>query len=290
MTESRRPLCSDVSRVHAEPLAATASRVDRWILVEYRGLWNRDAVAGSGLSDQAKNHLRAQADGPRTKLLFVRRPDRRGRSALAVFWGSCRPDAYALSTVEISSYDDLLELDFSRAGPPLRHPLFLVCTHGKHDRCCARYGRPVYSALAEQADPEWVWQSSHVGGDRFAGNVVVLPEGLYYGRVRAADALALVDEHLAGRVLMELFRGRSAYGFPVQAADIAVRRSRGLVRIDEPVVESVARDGSGWLVRLRSGGEAVAVAVAEEAGELTHLTCASAELRRPRRFVARILP
>ena len=28
----RRPFCSDVSRENAEPLAATASRVDHWIL------------------------------------------------------------------------------------------------------------------------------------------------------------------------------------------------------------------------------------------------------------------
>ena len=33
-----------------------------------------------------------------------------------------------------------------------------------------------------------MWQSSHIGGDRFAGNVVFLPEGLYYGRVEPAEA------------------------------------------------------------------------------------------------------
>ena len=38
------------------------------------------------------------------------------------------------------------------------------------------------------------------GGDRFAGNVVVLPEGLYYGRVRPEEAWTVLDEHLAGRI------------------------------------------------------------------------------------------
>ena len=45
MSPADRAFCSDVS-LDAEPLAATASRVDHWILVEYRGLWAHDAVDG----------------------------------------------------------------------------------------------------------------------------------------------------------------------------------------------------------------------------------------------------
>ena len=107
----------------------------------------------------------------------------------------------------------------------LAHPLLLVCTHGKHDACCAKYGLPVYEAMRDLVDEGWLWQCSHVGGDRFAGNVVCLPEGVYYGRVGAGDALALVEEHLAGRVQLDLYRGRSCYSFRVQAAERAVRAS-----------------------------------------------------------------
>ena len=56
-----RPLCAETSRADAEPLAATASRVDRWILLEYRGLWAHDAVDDSTLSAEVKAHLRAAA-------------------------------------------------------------------------------------------------------------------------------------------------------------------------------------------------------------------------------------
>ena len=88
MTE-RREFCSEVSEAFAEPLAATASRVDHWILVEYRGLWASDALGGSGLSDQVKAHLAEQRDArPHTKLLFVRRTHRRGQPTLRAFWGS----------------------------------------------------------------------------------------------------------------------------------------------------------------------------------------------------------
>src|SRR5207302_6807721 len=87
--EGSRAFCAEVSLQNAEPLAATASRVDHWLLVEYRGLWSYDALAGSGLSDQVKAHLREQAAArPNTKLLFIRRTQRRGRPSLAVVWGN----------------------------------------------------------------------------------------------------------------------------------------------------------------------------------------------------------
>ena len=61
MPPGDREFCSEVSTENSEPLAATASRVDHWVLVEYRGLWSHDALVGSGLSDQVKAHLRGQA-------------------------------------------------------------------------------------------------------------------------------------------------------------------------------------------------------------------------------------
>ena len=82
----RHPFCADLSRENDEPLSATASRIDHWFLIEYRGLWARDAVSGSGLSDQVKRHLREQvAHAPHARLLFIRRPDRRGHPQLVAF-------------------------------------------------------------------------------------------------------------------------------------------------------------------------------------------------------------
>src|SRR6266508_2609172 len=223
----RKEFCSEESRENAEPLAATASRVDHWLLVEYRGLWAHDVLPGSGLSDQVKAHLREQAAArPRTKLLFVRRTERGG----------------TLFHAEVEGYEDLLGLDLTGPGEPLTHPLLLVCTHGKHDRCCARYGRPLYHALTEQADEDWVWQSSHVGGDRFAGNAVFLPDGLYFGRVGPGEAWPVLDEYLAGRIHLELYRGRSCYSFAEQTAERAVREATGLRGIDD--LELVEHDGS----------------------------------------------
>ncbi len=280
-----RPFCSDVSLENDEPLAATASRVDHWILVEYRGLWSRDALAGSGLSDQVKQRLREQAAArPHTKLLFIRRTERRRRPALAVLWGSSPERGGSLFRAEIESYEDVLELDLTAAGEPHRSPLFLVCTHGKHDRCCARHGRPLYQALDELAADEWVWQVSHVGGDRFAGNLVVLPDGLYFGRVTPAAAWPVLDEYLAGRIRLAHYRGRSAYGFATQAAERIVRESAALSGVSDLELEQERP-----VVVFRAGGRRFEVDVTAAPGPLSYLTCTAETLRHPRHYAARIL-
>ncbi|MDP9392751.1 MAG: hypothetical protein M3Q27_00150 [Actinomycetota bacterium] len=53
--------------------------------------------------------------------------------------------------------------------------------------CCAVSGRPLAAALTA-AYGDRVWECTHLGGDRFAGNVAVLPHGYLYGRVSPAAA------------------------------------------------------------------------------------------------------
>jgi hypothetical protein len=281
----RRPFCSDLSRENDESLAATASRIDHWFLIEYRGLWTRDALPGSGLSDQVKQHLRDQvAAVPHGRLLFIRRPDRRRRPELVAFAASSRPGEESLTRFEFEAYEDLRGVDL-RAGSTAGHPLFLVCTHGKHDPCCARYGRPLYEALRDELDPEWAWQVTHIGGDRFAGNLVCLPEGLYYGRVDREAAGSVLDAHFARRVVLEHYRGRSIYTFPVQAAERRIREATGLTGIEDLSLEKVDRRNGSCEVSFQAGGRAHTVHVEEELGDLTLLTCSSEAAQRPRRYV-----
>ena len=278
---------------NGEALTGTASRVDHWLLVEYRGVWSSDALAGSGLSEQVKSRLRAQVAALRpAKLLFIRRRERRERGELAVFFARSLPERELTTRLDVGDYRDLLDVDFAAAetpGEPLDHPLFLVCTHGKHDRCCALHGRPLYDALSDQAEEDWVWQATHVGGDRFAGNVVVLPEGLYYGRVTAGESWSLLEDQLAGRIHLPRFRGRSSVPFAVQAAEIAVRERFGIVGVGGPEVAGREPRGSGWAVELRLAGRRFLVELTVEPGPLAYLTCGAEVLRRPPRYVVRSL-
>ena len=285
-TPRRRPLCADLSRENSEPLAATASRIDHWLLIEYRGLWNRKPLGGSGLSDEIKEHVRAQLV-PRSaaRLLFIKQPERRGRADITVYHGTTREDDSSFFRRRLGSYDELLELDLGGGGEPLDHPLFVACTHGKRDRCCAVYGRPVYEALREELDEEWVWQATHVGGDRFAGNLVVLPEGLYFGRVEPRGVGQVVDAYLDRRIELAHYRGRCWYPFAVQAAEHALREDLGLTGFRDLALAEVERGHDTWRVAFRSRDGAVHErTVVSEPGDLTYLTCSAERLQRPRHF------
>jgi hypothetical protein len=277
-----RFFCSDVSRAEAEPLTATASRIDHWLLLEYRGLWAPDAIRASGLSDQVKGALREQVRArPHTRLLFIRRPDRRGREDLRAYAATSREGEESLRLHSLAGYEDVRTLDLAAGGAPVVNPLFLVCTHGKHDQCCARYGRPVFEALAEQSEEDAVWQSTHVGGDRFAANVVCLPHGIYYGRLDRDDVVALLDEHLAGRILLNRYRGRSSYTFAEQAAERDVRGSASIDGLDSLRLHF----SDGTRIAFRDEGATVhARDVFEELGEPRRLTCAGIHERRPLRY------
>jgi hypothetical protein len=290
MSTGRRPLCAEVSAELREPLGATASRVDRWILLEYRGLWSPDPLRGSMLADEVKAHLTEQVSrAPRSRLVFIRRPRRRGGSGIACYTGSTPERGARFYRFELERHEDLVGLDLFGAdrGEPVDDPVLAVCTHGKRDRCCARYGRPLYDALRDQLDPDWVWQCTHVGGDRFAGNVVCFPEGLYFGRVGLADVWPLVDDYLARRIYLDCYRGRCAYTFPVQAAERHVRVETGLTGMNDLMLQSVERRGGDWRVTFDAAGARHEVEVTTERGELAYLTCDADVPKRPLHYVVK---
>jgi hypothetical protein len=290
----RRAFCAAVSSASDEPLAATASRIDHWILVEYRGAWARDVLGECLFSPELKAHLREQlAALQRARLLFVKKPERRSQTGRRVFFGTSIPGQERFFEVEVEHQNELLEFDFVSAlergdgrASPLEGPLYVVCTHGKRDRCCALQGRPLYDTLRCETDTDRVWQSTHVGGDRFAGNVVVLPHGLYYGRVGPADVGALHAANVAGNLDLDRYRGRSAYSFPVQAAERAVLESAGLRGIGDLNFVGSSSQGDGtWRIRFRTlDGTVHEVDVGEtDAPEPAYLTCDSVEPKRARR-------
>ncbi len=133
-----------------------------------------------------------------------------------------------------------------------------------------------------------MWQSSHVGGDRFAGNLVSLPDGVYHGRVEPGESWPVLEAALRGEVHLPHYRGRSCHSFPAQAAERAVREETGLVGVGDTSVITLEPEGDGWNAVVRAAGTDYAVEVRREEGEPTHLTCSTERLSRPKRYVAEL--
>jgi hypothetical protein len=286
------PWCTALAAAAREPLAGTASRLRHWLMVEQPGPWGHDALLQSDLPPEVGRRLKGWEERLGIRVLLIQRRSRPAPSERRCFAAFTGRKERRLATFTVEDPRELLDLELETLvgvrwegfGEPVPGPLFLVCTHGKHDRCCARYGGPVSRALAQRRD---VWECTHVGGDRFAGNVVCFPDGLYFGRVTAESAPRVVEAYERGLVPVEHFRGRSSHPPAAQAAEHELRAALDLVRVDDLVLEHHSGEGESRhrvVFRIRDGQRRT-VEVRETRLEKRPLTCKAEHSHSPRTFV-----
>jgi hypothetical protein len=283
--------CATDSVALAEPLAGTASTVRPFLLLEFPGPWGVDALRDGRLPDDIAGELDRRCAGLGVRPLLIRRHGRSRTDGIRCFAAYAHPRRPWLEATTLQAAEEVRDLDLDRLsrGESLglqEHPdpVFLVCTHGRHDACCAELGRPIAAALTA-SHPAQTWECSHIGGDRFAGNILVLPDGLYYGRADRESAPQIAKTHLEGHVDLDHLRGRAGFGFATQAAEWHLRRHLGLTGIgDVSLIEQHVRDdvteavlsvtdGAHWRVRIRT-----------KRGAPHQLTCQSERPRRPLQF------
>ena len=265
--------CTAASLVDDEPLAGTAPTDTAWLLVEHPGPWGRRAVEDSRLPDAVRAFLAGLA-GVRVQL--VRRPGGVAGPGTRVFTARLGPDGARVGSTVLADVADLLDLDVAAlaAGadpglPAYEDPLWLVCTNGRRDRCCAEAGRPVASTLAGSW-PEETWETTHLGGHRFAATLLALPSGVALGRLDAASAVRACRELAAGRVPVDAARGRAGLDPRAQVAELHLRRELG-----EPGLGAVRATGvDGETVTVATPGGVCTVRVAATPGTPRRQSCA----------------
>ncbi len=272
--------CAAASEGRDEPVTGSATHVRGFLLVEHTGPWGTSALLDARLPEGLGAELRTRAAQNRIKVLLVRRHGaRRDPERLTVLAAYADSVAPRLETTTVADLREVLDLDLSglargrSLGLDARDDsLFAVCTNGRHDACCAERGRPVAAALAE-AHPERTWEVSHIGGDRFAANLLVLPHGLYYGRLDAVLSLAMADRHLAGELDLDHLRGPSYSPMPVQYAEVALRRELEEPRLGQVRPTSWSVEDGVTTARFESPAGPYAVRVRTTPGPPCRLTC-----------------
>lgn len=192
------------------------------------------------------------------KVLLVRRPGRREAGDDPHSW-------FAVDTVRRTwvrgtwrTPEHLLEAAHA-LGPPLSgsdddaEPMVLVCTHGTRDACCAVRGRPIVATLA-RAMPDEVWECTHLGGHRFAGTLLSLPDGTCFGRLEPETVVGVVRAHREGRTDASHLRGTTRWEPAVQAALVAALAAHPPASVDDAVPGAVDVDGDHTRVEVIGSG------------------------------------
>ena len=304
-TGQLRFFCSELSRRAGELSAGTASTGAVWFLLEYPHGWGRHAFEESALPPEVKQFFKDALARTRHSRLLLIKTDRGRRDArMNLFVVRCRERSPFVVRLRLEKYFDALRYDLAelasgrdlQGGELCDGPLFLVCTHGRRDKCCAKFGVPLYNALREHAG-ERVWQSSHVGGDRFAGNLVCFPHGLFYAHATPEAGRRVADAYRAGRVLTEGLRGRACYSHYIQAAESFVREETGLLGLEELHFLSAHPEGAeAWRVRFEERANRCVheAHVTRRPSEFSNpVTCHSAEAQTVPQFrleAHRVLP
>ncbi len=272
--------CATASRDRAEPVAGSASTFRSFLLLEEPGPWGEDAWRDARLPEGLGAEVVRRCAPLTIRPLLIRAHHRRRPRGRRLFLAHADgPERHRLLTASLADPREILDIDLAAfvggadAGlSQAAEPLYAVCTHGRHDACCAERGRPVLASVAALA-PAQAWGVSHIGGDRFAGNLLVLGDGLYYGGLGPDSAARVVLAHASGHLDLDHLRGRSCWPMPVQAAEVELRRALGHTRLGGIRLMGRRAEGDLRVVELEADGAAHTVTVRRRESEPVLLTC-----------------
>ncbi|MGA1370354.1 MAG: sucrase ferredoxin [Pseudomonadales bacterium] len=282
---SERLFCAEAEP--REPLAGTADPVDIWILIEYRPTWraraHEDNDLPAGFREWLSSGIQAlAAQGMRARPQFIRQPSRSDPVLQLLLATPAGLFAHSFTDYAELLRVDLAPLAIAPSVEPVQAPHYFVCTNGQRDVCCARFGLPVYAALAEALGNR-AWQITHLGGHRFAPNVLVLPDRALYGRVTPDALPAFLHAIESGRRAFAHLRGRTALPRAVQAAEAFLAR-------DDLLLDSVTADDDHTVATFRAAAGPVRVQVGREGTPLVVVPSCGAEPEEVRPYKPVLLP
>ena len=226
-----------------------------WFFLEYAQPWTPKAVDDNNLPQSVQQWLQSHlAATAQSRLVFIKKSSQTP-SPIHFYVGIGCEAEQQLYRFQVENYEALLDIDVAGllADPAAfeshqsAETLYLVCTNGKRDRCCSKFGLPVFTAM-NQIEGASVWQCTHLGGHRYAPVVGVYPAGLYYRVLQPEDGERLVAATIAGDLVLHDYRGRTCYAGVVQAADYFLRQQTGQLEINRYRLQDQAVTAGVWRV------------------------------------------
>lgn len=254
--------CSQLARSRDVSPAGTATEATHWLLIEDPSPWGADAVEDADWFSDVRDVIRRGREAvPDLRVQLIRKSlgKRETAGQIRCFAVRVGPEP-VVHEWTLPTYRDIATLDIPEAlhaAPDAEEPslLLLTCVNGQRDACCAKWGRPVAKAASDAASTA-AWQTSHLGGHRFAPTALVLPHGTQYGWLEPDDMSALIAAHRQGQLYdVDRVRGRVDCSRPVQAACLALRKRRGLHDLGAVRGTIIESPEDGWTIRVQVEGE-----------------------------------
>ena len=208
--------CSVLSRNSAEPLAGSAPFARHFVFITWpKKYWQYEALeAKGGFPQGLKKWMKEQSEvNGKISIRLVSRAGL-GQDKVEIY---IYPEKYCYSNVLPSQIPAVLESYFrdgitaAFSPAPIEGEQIFICTHGRHDKCCAKFGQELADKMryhvSRQKTAVEVWDSSHLGGHRFAATMIDFPAGRAYGHLSADELPNYLASRKAAQVYGRAYRG-----------------------------------------------------------------------------------
>jgi len=273
MPTSLESFCSFRSMQGDEPISGTAMTAKQYLFISWpKKFWARNQFDSVGFPQTLVEYLGGlQRDrGIVTKLAYRQGETKKDFSDLLFMPAGLVYENVAIGDIAetLAGYlGGLPDVKYQRSEPG--GSFLFLCTHGKRDNCCAKFGQPIISELERVALERQfhlnVWECSHIGADRLAATGVTFPTNFMYGRMRVENIPQIVDSLIDELPYPPCFRGRLGTGALDQVAEAFGHGYAFNNNLKDPEVIIEAMDemseqkhGFTILVRNRKSGDKIA--------------------------------
>ena len=213
---STQNYCSVLTRRSAEPLAGTAPYAKHFVFITWpKKYWQYEALdSKGGFPKGLKKWMKEQSlvNGKISIRLVSQVGMNQDKVKIFIY-----PEKYCYSNVLPSQIPAVLESYFqdgitaSFSPNSIEVDQIFICTHGRHDKCCAKFGQKLaaemrYNVSRKNSAVE-VWDSSHLGGHRFAATIIDFPTGRAYGNLSVDEVPNYLASREASQVYGVAYRG-----------------------------------------------------------------------------------
>ena len=229
--------CSDFSKQAGEDIIGSGTNYSTYVLIECPTPWDFEAFDSKYVPQELRD-LVAEVQKVKlpVKLLLIAPQKSKSTNSTKVLiyekqkgWTS---NGYKKKEFDVENLEQVAPvvrqylrgevLDYGSEENQTRD--ILVCTHGSHDLCCARYGNPFYFYAAASIDELGlsnvrIWKSSHFGGHRFAPTMIDFPDGRYYGALDQESFRSILTRTGDITCFNRVYRGWGILPIEIQALE-----------------------------------------------------------------------